>query len=152
MIRVIAFADQDRLRAEKEALEALLRPPSISKGVQPTSPLGDSEFEDGTGEDRNIRESLRKGSSLPAEVNSRVKKIVTGLGPTVDTFAGGVHKINQYRIAAEETANQVLATCAEKLTEREVVGRKQALGSEEYNNPRRDLSSVLRGLSKTDNR
>lgn len=145
-------ADQTRLRAEKEALEALLRPPSVGKAIQPSKLSEEDILNDIAEEERCMRATLQKGVSLPAEMGSRVNQIINELGPIVDTFADGVHKINQYRMAADDVASRVLATCAEKLTERELAGRKQALGSDEYNSPRRDLNSVLRGLSKSGTR
>lgn len=148
----LAHADQDRLRAEKEALEALLRPPSIARALSPSSLAGSQNAALLGEEDNDILARLQQGDPLSSEVNSRVNKVIREIEPALDTFADGVHKINQYRIAADEVASQVLATCAEKLTAREAAERKQALGTEQYNSPRRDLSSVLRGLSKTDNK
>ena len=139
-----------RLRSEKDALEALLRPPSI-----PDLPNaeGDTIDQETLSEsDANIVRSLRSTSDLSAEIASRVNKVTSNLGPAIDTFADGVHKINQYRLGADSIASQVLSICAEKLAERERAGRRKALGVEDDRSPGRDLSSVLRGLSKAERR
>ena len=139
------------MRSEKDALDALLRPPSLPDVPleRPQSDLS-NDLEALSESDANILRSLRSTSNLSADITSRVNKVTSDLGPAIDTFADGVHKINQYRMGADGTASQVLSLCAEKLAEREKAGRKRALGVEDARSPGRDLSSVLRGLSKAE--
>lgn len=103
-----------------------------------------------TTEEVSMLKSLRASSSLPSEISTRVSKVTSGLGPAIDTFADGVHKINQYRIGADQIASRLLSVCAEKLSEKEKAGKRKALGLEDDQSPGRELSSVLRGLSKAD--
>lgn len=136
---------------EKSTLEALKKPPSISN----SHPFNDSAMtsideEMLSKQDVEILQSLRSSTELPINLTSRVNKVVSNLGPSIDMFADGVHKINQYRTRADEVASQVLSICADRLAVREKEGRRKALGLEEDRSPGRDLSSVLRGLSKSD--
>lgn len=87
---------------------------------------------------------------MPSQLSSRINKVVSNIGPTIDVFTDGVHKINQYRLGADSIASQVLSTCAERLADREKMGRQKALGGESDRSPGRELSGVLRGLSKSE--
>lgn len=140
-----------RLRSEKDALEALLRPPSIpdlpAMHDDTDSNIDQEELSEA---DANILRSLKSTSDLSADITSRVNTVISNLGPAIDTFADGVHKINQYRLGADGISSQVLSTCAEKLADREKAGRRKALGVEHDRSPGRDLGSVLRGLSKAE--
>lgn len=136
---------------EKDALDALKQPPSVSNPYIFDENTATSIDEDILSEsDARILQSLRAHTELPTDLNSRVNRAITNLGPSVDTFADGIHKINQYRIGADQISNQVLSVCANKIAEREREGRRKALGLSEDRSPGRDLSSVLRGLSKAD--
>jgi len=84
------------------------------------------------------------------DLSTRLTSVTATLGPTIDTFADGIHKMSQYRDAAEKVASRTLAICAGKLSEREREGRRRALQQEEDRSPRRDLGNVLRGLSQLD--
>jgi len=140
-----------RLRSEKDALEALLRPPSIPDlPTVKVDSLSNVNQELLSETDASILKSLKSTSNLTTDVTSRVNKVASALGPAIDTFADGVHKINQYRLGADDMASQVLSRCAEKLADRERAGRRKALAIEDDRSPGRDLSSVLRGLSKAD--
>ncbi len=55
----------------------------------------------------------------PSLPSSRLRTIATSLEPTIDTFADGVHKISQYRLAAERVADHVLGVAASVLEERD---------------------------------
>lgn len=135
---------------EKDALDALKQPPSISSpflfGETDTPNLEEDLLSES---DARILRLLRANTELPTSLDNRVDKVITNLGPSIDTFADGIHKINQYRIGADQISSQVLSVCANKLAEREKEGRRKALGLDEDRSPGRDLSSVLRGLSRT---
>lgn len=141
-----------RLRSERQSLEALLRPPSIpvlarsqlpspSQAHLPaidTSLLSSSEI--------TILESLNASSLTPATISSCINRLSASVGPTIDAFADGVHKIAQYRDAAERVSGRVLSICAQKLEERDRGRRRCAVG--ETGESSDDLIGVLRSLSK----
>lgn len=141
----------DRLRQEKDALEALLRPPSVAEPLcfDTGVPTGvDEHLLSET--DASILGSLNATGTPANELANRINKVITDLEPAIDAFADGMHKVNQYRIGADGIASQVLSTCASKLAERDRAGRLRVLGGEDERSPGRDLGSVLRGLSKAD--
>jgi kinetochore protein Mis13/DSN1 len=93
---------------------------------------------------------LKQLQSRPdRSIESRVDQIFDKLEPNIDAFADGVHKVAQYRDAADNVASRVLSIAAEKLAEQENEGRRRAQ-PERDRSPRRDLGSVLRGLSRID--
>lgn len=144
------LTNEFRLRQEKVALEALLRPPSVLELTQSSRNAAD-EKEMLSEEDIKAWQSLAPTTSGDSDtLTRRLNKVINGIEPAIDTFADGIHKINQYRIGGDSIASQVLATCATKLAERERVGRLKALGQEHDRSPGRDLGQVLRGLSKID--
>ena len=55
------------------------------------------------------------GSSSLEDIQTRLQTINKTLEPTIDLFADGIHKISQYRIAAERVADQIIGTGARKL-------------------------------------
>jgi kinetochore protein Mis13/DSN1 len=84
------------------------------------------------------------------DISDRMNAFYTSIGPTIDSFADGIHKIGQYRIAADNVAGRVLSICAERLTQREKEGRRRALPGQEAGSPPKDLGGVLRSLSRLD--
>ena len=93
--------------------------------------------------------SLSSSADPFADLSQRLNSIQSTLGPSIDCFADGLHKVAQYRNAADDVAGTVLSVCSRKLSEREAEGRRKALHDEDAS-PRRDLNSVLRGLSRVD--
>lgn len=98
-------------------------------------------------EEAAIFQQLRPDTSSVLE--TRIDALYEQLEPAVDIFADNVHKVAQYRDAADSIASRVLSIAAEKLADRENDGRRRAQ-SERARSPRRDLGSVLRGLSRAD--
>lgn len=144
---------QYRLRQEKDQLEILLRPPEIPE--IPDFPETDLEHFDIdrallSSAEIALLESLQSSRHNSARIRNRLNDITKSTGPSIDSFADGIHAIGQYREAADNVAGRLLAICAERLAEQEKQGRKKALQSGEDRGPHRDLSSVLRGLSRTD--
>ncbi|OAL27234.1 hypothetical protein AYO20_09832 [Fonsecaea nubica] len=145
-----------RLRSEKEALENLLRPPKIPSLHEldvPTSPsqadqLARTLLDEA---DATALDSIApQVSPTTDQISRRLGDILESMGPTVDKFADGIHRIAQYRTAADGVAGRALAMCAEKLTRREKEGTKKALGVRMGTSPPRDLGGVLRSLSRAD--
>lgn len=61
-------------------------------------------------------------------LSSRINTIVDSLEPQIDLFADGIHKISQYRLAAERVADKVLSSTANKLENRDRMA-KEASGT-----------------------
>lgn len=99
--------------------------------------------------DRNMFDLLISKTNITHDTSNRINSIQGSLGPNVDTFADGIHKVAQYRNTADALAAGVLFVCSQKLAEREEQGRKPAL-DDRSRSPRRDLNGVLRGLSRID--
>jgi kinetochore protein Mis13/DSN1 len=149
---VVSILIRVRLRNEKAALEAVLRPPEITAiEYQPfNTPTENFDKTLLSEDDAALLENLHSSVNLSRDISSRLEAITSTLEPIVDSFADGIHKIAQYRNAADSVANRVLSICADRISEREREGRKKALHIEDDRSPGRDLSSVLRGLSKVD--
>jgi kinetochore protein Mis13/DSN1 len=135
------------LRSEKQALDALLQTPLIPNLPQHSPSDIDKALLDDN--ESAIFTSLTTQNNITEDASRRLNTIQRSLGPSIDAFADGVHKVAQYRNAAENVAGAVLTVCSRKMTEREIEGRKKALG-EESGSPKRDLQNVLRGLSRAD--
>ena len=144
------------LKSERQSLESLLRPPlipSISQDALQLPPHAHPPAIDTSllsFSDTEILESLRTTSVHPTTVSSRINNISSSLGPTIDAFADGIHKIVQYREAAESMSGKVLSICAEKLEERDRQGKRRAGNWEpgDSSSGHDDLTGVLRSLSK----
>ncbi|TID18715.1 hypothetical protein E2P81_ATG05697 [Venturia nashicola] len=61
-------------------------------------------------------------------LSSRINRIVDSLEPRIDLFADGIHKISQYRLAAERVADKLLSSTADKLESRDQAA-KEASGT-----------------------
>ncbi|KAF2489659.1 hypothetical protein BU16DRAFT_575351 [Lophium mytilinum] len=59
-------------------------------------------------------------------LQTRLTQLSRSLEPTIDTFADGVHKIEQYRLAAEHVADRVLGGAAKALEERDRAAKERA--------------------------
>ncbi|KAF2681654.1 hypothetical protein K458DRAFT_343230 [Lentithecium fluviatile CBS 122367] len=79
--------------------------------------------------------------TTPTALKSHLTKLSQSLEPSIDLFADGVHKIEQYHNTAERAADRVLGTAAKRLEERER-GGKEKVGSEGIG-----VGDVLRGLA-----
>lgn len=99
----------------------------------------------------------------PSAVSSRLSRIATGLAPTLDAFAAGVHDIELYRASADAVSSRILRTCAQRLEERDVRNAQQRLAIEGSDNeqrspellpqrPQEDLGIILGALSRVERR
>ncbi|KAF1957769.1 hypothetical protein CC80DRAFT_469728 [Byssothecium circinans] len=79
--------------------------------------------------------------TTPAALQTHLDKLSQSLEPNIDLFADGLHKIEQYRNAAERAADRVLGTASKRLDERDKEG-KEKVGSEGIG-----VGDVLRGLA-----
>lgn len=135
-----------KLQGERDALEALLQPPTSPEASMTFQDLDKSLL---SGEEAAMFDSLHAGDNIQPNTARRLNDIQGSLGTSVDAFADGVHKIEQFRDVAENLAGRALAICSERFAERERQGRRQ-VQQEEDRSPSRDLGSVLRGLSRVD--
>lgn len=139
-----------RLQVEKKELESLLRPPSLpdrQETKHSTGILPDRTF---ISETDNAALNLLQAQRTPSDqISEDLHRLYDSLEPTIDAFADGVHRIGQYRDAADNMAGRVLSLCAEGLAKKDKEERKRALASGEKTPPK-DLSGVLRSLSRAD--
>ena len=142
----------ERLRANRAALESLNQPPSIpdAEKIAPDPSLVGSDRSLLSPEDATLLDTLQAASSSTMTVQNRLDMISASLGPTIDSFADGIHKIGQYRNAADNIAGRALAICAEKLAEKENQGRPNMAQDEQQASPGTQLGNVLRSLSRVE--
>ncbi|KZM26518.1 cell division [Ascochyta rabiei] len=79
--------------------------------------------------------------TTPSALQSHLSKLSQSLEPNIDIFADGVHKIEQYRNAAERVADRVLGTAAKRLEDRDREVKERA-GADGIG-----VGDVLRGLA-----
>ena len=99
-------------------------------------------------------------------VSTRLSRITSGLAPTIDAFAAGVHDIELYRSTADTVSSRILRICAQRLEERDVLNAQnraaiEGSDSEAHslstaastaNKPREDLGRILGALSRVERR
>lgn len=99
----------------------------------------------------------------PSTVSSRLSRITTGLAPTLDAFASGIHDIDLYRSTADSVSSRILLICAQRLEERDALNTQQRLAIEGddgdprlpsagAHSPREDLGVILGALSRVERR
>lgn len=141
---------KDRLQAEKTELESLLRPPSVALRKDLDRPAGTlPERALISSSDSAALDMLYQQTTPSEQMSKNLEAIYDSIEPTVDAFADGMHRIGQYRDAADTLAGRVLSICAEGLAKKDKEERKRALASD-GKTPPRDLSAVLRSLSRAD--
>ena len=79
--------------------------------------------------------------TTPSALQTHLNKLSQSLEPSIDLFADGVHKIEQYRGTAERVADRVLGTASKRLDERDR-NVKARVGAEGIG-----VGDVLRGLA-----
>jgi kinetochore protein Mis13/DSN1 len=79
--------------------------------------------------------------TTPTALQSHLTTLSQSLEPSIDLFADGVHKIEQYRSTAERVADRILSTASKRLDERDREV-KQRVGAEGIG-----VGDILRGLS-----
>ncbi|EXJ79250.1 hypothetical protein A1O3_08751 [Capronia epimyces CBS 606.96] len=143
-----------RLRAEKDALESLHQPPKIPRLGELDTPirLQNNHLDKSLLSDADITALEASAASHTTsfdQISDRLNRLHQSLGPTIDTFADGIHAIGQYCESADNVAGRVLSLCAQRLAQREHEGRKRALPAAQ-GTPPKDLGGVLRSLSRAD--
>jgi kinetochore protein Mis13/DSN1 len=84
--------------------------------------------------------------TTPTALQTHLSSLSRSLEPTIDLVADGVHKIEQYRLAAEHAADRVLGSAAKALEERDREAKRRA-GTEGVgvHDVLRELGAVLGG-------
>ncbi|RHZ45894.1 Mis12-Mtw1 family protein, partial [Aspergillus thermomutatus] len=99
----------------------------------------------------------------PSVVSARLSRVTSGLAPTLDSFAAGVHDIELYRAMSDAVSTRVLRICAERLEERDARNAMKRLAIEggetegkgvslRHVRPREDLGVILGALSRVERR
>lgn len=93
--------------------------------------------------------SIRPPSISQTDLEARLQAITASLEPRIDLFADGLHKVVQYRGAAERVADRILGSAAERLEERDREAKKAA-GTENVGSGDvlRALAGVLSGQGR----
>jgi len=191
---ILGLTVYDRLQKERHALNALSKQPAIpriSETDQPKSERYPNEYSPNQidlslldphqhsilasldpspkaqqPEDASSPSTIRPPMS-PSTVSSRLSRITTGLAPTLDTFAAGIHDIEMYRTTADAVSARILRTCAQRLEERDAFNTQQRLAiegdgddddderrppSQRVERPRQDIGVILGALSRLERR
>ncbi|KAI9040694.1 Mis12-Mtw1 family protein [Aspergillus affinis] len=97
----------------------------------------------------------------PSTISTRLSRITSGLAPTLDSFAAGVHDIELYRAMSDNVSSRILRICAERLDEREARKSLGRLALEEQGEQkdlslrprvREDIGVILGALSRVERR
>jgi kinetochore protein Mis13/DSN1 len=98
----------------------------------------------------------------PSTVSNRLSQITTGLAPTLDAFAAGIHDIELYSSSADALSSRILRICAERLEERDALNTRRRIAIEGdgegespqklRERPREDLGLILGALSRVERR
>lgn len=110
-----------------------------------------------------IASSTSHPPMTPSTVSSRLSRITTGLAPTLDAFASGIHDIELYRSTADAVSSRILRICAQRLEERDALNTQQRLAIEGDDSDQRppsagthrpleDLGVILGALSRVERR
>ncbi|CEJ57425.1 hypothetical protein PMG11_06119 [Penicillium brasilianum] len=137
------------LDPSQQAIYATLNPPPSSAAAQLQS--------------RGDASSSTQPPLPPSIVSARLSRITTGLAPTLDALAAGVHDIELYRSTADAVSSRILRICAERLEERDAQNTQQRLAIEgddseqrtrrvSHSRPREDLGLILGALSRLERR
>ncbi|KAL2357236.1 kinetochore protein-like protein Mis13 [Cryomyces antarcticus] len=155
-------ADVKRLQEEKAAWEDLLKQSFAATSSSKDAPSHDQQQTPHISTDPNsidaslldpeqaaiLQTLISQGSPLLSSTQSRLQDISSSLEFKIDQFADGVHKLEQYRQAAERVADRILAVSAEKLEEREKRSlEKNGLGKVDGIEVLRSLSRAIKDAS-----
>lgn len=128
---------------------------AILKSLHPSVPTAESQAKDDTSP------TILPPMS-PSTVSNRLSQITTGLAPTLDAFAAGIHDIELYSSSADAVSSRILRICAERLEERDALVARQRIAIEGDSGedsppklrerPREDLGLILGALSRVERR
>lgn len=97
----------------------------------------------------SIYAALTEGSSTSADaLSQQLATLTSKIEPAIDLFADGVHKLSQYRVAAERVADRVLSSAANGLERRNRDVQAQAAAERGVDRGGvRDVKPVLEALA-----
>lgn len=141
--------DTSLLDPSQQAIYATLNPSSSSAAPQSRPQQGAA--------------STTQPPMPPSAVSARLSRITTGLAPTLDTLAAGIHDIELYRSTADAVSSRILRICAQRLEERDALNTQQRLAIEGNDSGQRapsvtrprareDLGLILGALSRVERR
>ncbi|KAJ5549419.1 hypothetical protein N7513_006653 [Penicillium frequentans] len=129
---------------------------AILKSLHPSVPTAESQAKDDTSPPTVLP------PMSPSTVSTRLSQITTGLAPTLDAFAAGIHDIELYSSSADAVSSRILRICAERLEERDALVARQRIAIEGDSGedsppklrerPREDLGLILGALSRVERR
>jgi kinetochore protein Mis13/DSN1 len=114
-----------RLQEEKKSWDALRASNSATSERAPSKALSEVNAALLDPSQASILQTLNSfqadsnTGTKPADLSARLQKINTTLEPQIDLFADGIHKISQYRQAAERVADRILGATASQLEKRD---------------------------------
>jgi kinetochore protein Mis13/DSN1 len=146
-------AEVKRLQEDKKSWEALRSSNSASTERCPSKAVSEinaamldpSQASILTALNSSEPDSITTNAGL-TDVSTRLEKINASLEPQIDLFADGIHKLSQYRVAAERVADRILGATATRLERRDreakVISGTAGAGSREI------LSALSGALSE----
>ncbi|CAI7625139.1 unnamed protein product [Penicillium glandicola] len=144
--------DKSSRKSQREEIDSSLLDPSQQTILESLNPLNrPPEGESSTSS--SIRPPI-----TPSTVSAQLSRITSGLAPTLDAFAAGVHDIELYRASADTVSSRILRICAQRLEERDEQNTQRRLAMEgnddEHPPPRikEDLGLILGALSRVERR
>ncbi|KAJ5837314.1 Kinetochore protein [Penicillium chrysogenum] len=143
---------QPSRKSQREEIDPSLLDPSQQTILQSLNPSNQPEGESST-------PSSTRPPITPSAVSAQLSRITSGLAPTLDIFAAGVHDIELYRASADTVSSRILRICAQRLEERDAQNTQRLLAMEgnddEHPPPTRikeDLGLILGALSRVERR
>ncbi|KAG0153555.1 hypothetical protein PDIDSM_2209 [Penicillium digitatum] len=143
--------DKPSRKSQREAIDPVLLDPSQQAILESLNPSNEPEGESSTPSTRP--------PITPSAVSAQLSRITSGLAPTLDAFAAGVHDIELYRASADTVSSRILRICSQRLEERDAQNTQRRLAMEgsddEYPPPTRikeDLGLILGALSRVERR
>lgn len=143
---------QPSRKSQREEIDLSLLDPSQQTILQSLNPSNQQEGESST-------LSSTRPPITPSAISAQLSRITSGLAPTLDAFAAGVHDIELYRASADTVSSRILRICAQRLEERDAQNTQRLLAMEgnddEHPPPTRikeDLGLILGALSRVERR
>ncbi|KAJ5181435.1 hypothetical protein N7449_011582 [Penicillium cf. viridicatum] len=143
---------QPSRKSQREEVDPSLLDPSQQAILESLNPSNQPEGESST-------PSSTRPPITPSTVSAQLSSITSGLAPTLDAFAAGVHDIELYRASADTVSSRILRICSQRLEERDAQNTQRRLAMEgnddEHTPPPRikeDLGLILGALSRVERR
>ncbi|CAI7613997.1 unnamed protein product [Penicillium discolor] len=143
---------QPSRKSQHEEVNPSLLDPSQQAILESLNPSNQPEGESST-------PSSTRPPITPSAVSAQLSRITSGLAPTLDAFAAGVHDIELYRASADTVSSRILRICSQRLEERDAQNtqRRLAMEGEDDEHPpppriKEDLGLILGALSRVERR